>query len=429
MDIDHGRLGRLREGQGEIANHVIDEYAAGRLSRRDFLRRGAVVGISLPVLGAVISACGSSGSSTPSTSSSSGAGAAGATIKAGIVVPTATINPVTVADQGGLDMLGQTGEYLTFSNQHLTLQPALATSWTPNSTADVWTFKIRQGVKFHNGQPLTADDVVYTYKLQTDPKSSANALSAFGGGLTPDGVSQGGRLHRRLPPHRAERELPVPDVVRQLQHDHHPEQLRPGEVAEFLHRDRAVRAEELHAQGRRLVHPQRAVLGHQGPARRDRVHLLRHPDAPDPRPHRRDHRRRRAVRRRGRRAAARPRGPVQHHQAQVERAPAAVDAQRPGAVHRPAGPPGDRAHARPAGHRGGAVQGQRRHRQRQPVRPGLPVDRTTPSPSGPRTSPRRSRCCRPPGTRPGSPRTWSPSSSWRSRSTPRSWCRRRRRSG
>ena len=50
MDIDHGRLSRLRQGQGEIANHVIDEYAAGRLSRRDFLRRGAVVGISLPVL-------------------------------------------------------------------------------------------------------------------------------------------------------------------------------------------------------------------------------------------------------------------------------------------------------------------------------------------------------------------------------------------
>src|ERR1700758_994046 len=186
--IDNKRLGQLREGQGEIANHVIDEYAAGRLSRRDFLRRGAVGGISLPVLGAVFSACGSSSSSTPTTTTSSGGGAAGATIKAGIVVPTATIDPLTVADQGGLDMLAQTGEYLTFSNQHLTLQPALAESWSPNSTADVWTFKIRQGVKFHNGQPLTADDVVYTYKQQTNPKSSANALSAFGGGLTPDGV-------------------------------------------------------------------------------------------------------------------------------------------------------------------------------------------------------------------------------------------------
>src|SRR5437660_10289445 len=163
--IDHRRLGQLRQDQGEIANHIIDEFAAGRLSRRDFIRRGTVVGISVPLLGSILAACGSSGSSSsPSGGSSSAAGKAGAVIKAGIVVPTAAINPVTVADQGGLDMLGQTGEYLTFSDQHLTLQPALATSWTPNSTADVWTFKIRQGVKFHNGQPLTADDVVYTYK-------------------------------------------------------------------------------------------------------------------------------------------------------------------------------------------------------------------------------------------------------------------------
>ena len=39
---------------------------------------------------------------------------------------------------------------------------------------------------------------------------------------------------------------------------------------------------------------------------------------------------------------------LQHHQAEVQRAPPAVDAQRPGPVHRPAGPAGDRAHARPA---------------------------------------------------------------------------------
>ena len=132
MNIDHDRLDQIREGQGEIANHIIDEYVAGRLSRRDLLRRGALVGISLPVLGAVITACGSS-SSSPSTSSSPGA--AGATIKVGIVVPTGAINPVTVADQGGLDMLGQTGEYLCLSTQTLTLKPVLAIGWSPNTKA------------------------------------------------------------------------------------------------------------------------------------------------------------------------------------------------------------------------------------------------------------------------------------------------------
>jgi peptide/nickel transport system substrate-binding protein len=187
VNADHRRLGRIREGQGEIANHVIDEYAAGRLSRRQFLVRGSIVGISVPVLSAVVAAC---GSSSPSSTPASSAAKSGATIKVGIIVPTAAINPVTVADQGGLDMLAQTGEYLCLSTQTLALKPVLATSWTPNSSADVWTFKIRQGVKFHDGSPLTADDVVYTYQLQTDPSNASNALSAFGGVLQPSGVQK-----------------------------------------------------------------------------------------------------------------------------------------------------------------------------------------------------------------------------------------------
>ena len=186
MNLDHSRLDHLREGQGEIANHVIDEFAAGRLSRRDLLRRGAVVGISMPVLSGIIAAC----SSSPAPSGSGGGGAKGganATIKAGILTPTGAINPVTIADQGGLDMLGQTGEYLVLSTQTLTPKAVLAESWSANSTADVWTFKIRQNVKFHNGQPLTADDVVYTFKLLTNPKAANPTLA---GVLVPSGVQK-----------------------------------------------------------------------------------------------------------------------------------------------------------------------------------------------------------------------------------------------
>jgi peptide/nickel transport system substrate-binding protein len=185
VNVDNGRLDRLREGQGEIGNHVIDEFAAGKISRRDFLRRGSVVGLSLPVLGGVLAACGSSGTSPASSGSSAGAGA---TIRVGLVVPTGAINPLTVSDQGGLVMLAQTGEYLCLSTQTLALKPVLAQSWSPNSAGDIWTFKIRQGVTFHDGRPLTADDVVYTYQTQSNPSSTSNALSNFGGVLQPAGV-------------------------------------------------------------------------------------------------------------------------------------------------------------------------------------------------------------------------------------------------
>ncbi len=249
MHSGNDRLDRLRAGQTEIGNHVIDEFVAGRLNRRDFLRSGALVGISAPVLGGILAACGSS-SPSPSTTSS-GAAASGATIKVGIVTPASAINPVTIADQGGLDMLGQTGEYLCLSDQTLTLQPVLATSWTSNSTADVWTFKIRQGVKFHNGSPLTADDVVYTYKLQTNPAGKGSALSAIRWRADAGRRGEGRRLHGRVPPERAERQLPVPDVVRQLHHDHPAEGLRPGQWQSYVHRHRTVQAEELHREGGR----------------------------------------------------------------------------------------------------------------------------------------------------------------------------------
>ena len=305
--IDHKRLGQLREGQGEIANHIIDEFAAGRLSRRDFIRRGTVVGISVPLLGSILAACGSSGSSSsPSGGSSSAAGKPGAVIKAGIVTPTAAINPVTVADQGGLDMLAQTGEYLCLSTQTLTLKPVLATSWTPNSKADVWTFKIRQGVKFHNGQALTADDVVYTYQLHTNPKGEVERAVRLRRRAAPGRGEEGRRLHGGVPPQRPERELPVPDLLRQLQHDHPAEGLRPGQVGEHVPRHRAVQARLVHAEVRGHVHPQRELLGQEGAALADPVHLLRHPEPDDPGADRRDDRRGRAVRRGRRRRNCSP---------------------------------------------------------------------------------------------------------------------------
>jgi peptide/nickel transport system substrate-binding protein len=44
-------------------------------------------------------------------------------------------------------------------------KPELAESWETSEDGKVWTFKIRQGVTWHDGQPLTANDIAYTYNL------------------------------------------------------------------------------------------------------------------------------------------------------------------------------------------------------------------------------------------------------------------------
>src|SRR4029079_7498774 len=56
----------------------------------------------------------------------------------------------------------------------------------------VWTFKLRQGVKFHNGKTMSAGDVVATIDRLADPKNASNALSAFSGVLSKGGTKKVG---------------------------------------------------------------------------------------------------------------------------------------------------------------------------------------------------------------------------------------------
>jgi peptide/nickel transport system substrate-binding protein len=190
MSEQQRRVDAIRLRSSEMENHLIDTYSEGRISRREFVRRGTVLGISMSALGFLASACGTGdkgGGTTQTTESQTAAKVKpGGTVKVGIVSPSAAIDPVKVADEGGLAVLGQAGEYLVWSNAKLEAQPRLAESWTPNDDASVWTFKIRQGVKFHDGTPMTAEDVAATINRLSDPKSGSAALSAFGGVLSKD---------------------------------------------------------------------------------------------------------------------------------------------------------------------------------------------------------------------------------------------------
>jgi peptide/nickel transport system substrate-binding protein len=61
------------------------------------------------------------------------------------------------------------------------LIPALAESWAVSDDATTWTFKIREGVRFHNGSTLTADDVVATLLRHSDEEAKSGALGVMRG--------------------------------------------------------------------------------------------------------------------------------------------------------------------------------------------------------------------------------------------------------
>ncbi|MEI6001065.1 ABC transporter substrate-binding protein [Paraburkholderia bengalensis] len=168
----------IRDYGDDIQNHVVDEFLAGRLSRRELLRTGSILG--LWTLG---------GAGLFNAPSARAATSSVATIRVGHPMPSGAIDPLTAFDVASPALLNQSGEYLVNANSEtVSLQPALASSWRPNSSGTIWTFKLRSGVRFQNGQPLTAADVVATFDRLTDPDTGSAALGTFKGVLSKGGT-------------------------------------------------------------------------------------------------------------------------------------------------------------------------------------------------------------------------------------------------
>jgi peptide/nickel transport system substrate-binding protein len=187
MDDTQRRVDEIRKDSSELENHIIDQFIEGKITRRDFVRRGTVVGMSIPFLSFIAAACGGGNETAGTTGGGTATGNVkpGGNVRVALLQPATAPNPVIVKDEGGAGLIGSTGEFLSFSNQKLELEPRLAEEWSPNDDGTEWTFKIRQGVKYHSGATMTANDVKKVFDTLSDPKNASNALSALGGVLSP----------------------------------------------------------------------------------------------------------------------------------------------------------------------------------------------------------------------------------------------------
>ncbi|PID50374.1 MAG: peptide ABC transporter substrate-binding protein [Proteobacteria bacterium] len=140
----------------------------GQLSRRDFIKLSSALGLSAAMPALFLNPA------------SAAEPQKGGHLKIGTAhgATTDTLDPAT-PENNFLQVLCKTiHNYLTTVDADGKLYPELAESWESDDSAKIWTFKLRKGVEFHNGQPLKAADVLASlnYHRAEDSKSSAKII-------------------------------------------------------------------------------------------------------------------------------------------------------------------------------------------------------------------------------------------------------------
>ena len=131
--------------------YLLARTVGGQMNRRNFLGRAAALGVTATAANTMLAT--GLHAQTPKK---------GGTLKMGMQGggSTDSLDPALSSDEVTIQLLRLFGDPLVEADpQGGPPIPRLATSWDSSPDAKTWTFKIRKGVKFHNGKTMTPDDV------------------------------------------------------------------------------------------------------------------------------------------------------------------------------------------------------------------------------------------------------------------------------
>ena len=153
-----------------VLAHQVSE---GSLTRREAIKRGATIGLgtaSLMALGAMPLKVAAQATPNPDATP-------GGTLRVGLSADPAELDPAKTSLTAAWHVIEHVYNTLVGTNAALEPVPALAESWDISEDGLTYTFHIRQGVTFHNGRALVANDVKYTYERIQDPETASPVSS------------------------------------------------------------------------------------------------------------------------------------------------------------------------------------------------------------------------------------------------------------
>src|SRR5215475_11834004 len=136
------------------------------LVRHHALDRGGLVMTRWALVAAVLSAL------VVAALPSSGHAQGKDTLVVALVARAPTLDPHMHFERVGILVNVNMFDSLLHRNTKLEFEPSLATSWKAVSDTE-WEFKIRKGVRFHNGDIMNAEDVKYSFDRVLDPKKKS----------------------------------------------------------------------------------------------------------------------------------------------------------------------------------------------------------------------------------------------------------------
>ncbi|MDQ3411559.1 MAG: ABC transporter substrate-binding protein, partial [Chloroflexota bacterium] len=152
-------------------HELLIDIGKGRISRRGVMARGAALGLSAPVvvaLAARVPAPVSAQEATPAADVTMGG-----ILKVGLQADPTALDPQTQSLTAIWRVVEHIYEGLTRVRPDLSIEPSLAESWEIAEDGLTYTFALRQGVTFHDGTPLTAGDVKFTFERLVDPATAS----------------------------------------------------------------------------------------------------------------------------------------------------------------------------------------------------------------------------------------------------------------
>jgi len=153
-------------------DYLKQRVLAGLMSRREFIGRAGALGVSAAFANTMLShAVHAAGPKK------------GGTIRMGFQGGSTTdsLDPALATNQVALMVIRMWGEGLTELGDDGSIRGKVAESFSSSPDARVWTFRVRQGLTFSNGQPVTAEDVVATIDRHAGEDTKSGALGIIRG--------------------------------------------------------------------------------------------------------------------------------------------------------------------------------------------------------------------------------------------------------